>query len=69
MADIENRIMDLETLVTHQARTIEELSSIVAEQWQVIDAMRGKLDALTERFMALQEQAISQPETGKPPHW
>jgi SlyX protein len=69
MADIEHRIMDLETLVTHQARTIEELSSMVAEQWQLIDAMRGKLDALTERFMALEEQAIGQPEAGKPPHW
>jgi SlyX protein len=69
MADLENRIMDLETLVTHQARSIEELSSMVAEQWQIIDAMRGKLDALTERFMALEEQAIARPEAGKPPHW
>jgi SlyX protein len=69
MADLEHRIMDLETLVTHQARTIEELSSMVAEQWQIIDAMRGKLDALTERFMVLEEQAIARPEAGKPPHW
>jgi SlyX protein len=69
MADLEHRIMDLETLVTHQARTIEELSSMVAEQWQLMDAMRGKLDALTERFMALEEQAIGRPEAGKPPHW
>ena len=69
MADLEHRIMDLETLVTHQARAIEELSSMVAEQWQTIEAMRGKLDALTERFMALEEQAIGQPESGKPPHW
>jgi SlyX protein len=69
MADLENRVMDLETLVTHQARTIDELSSMVAEQWQTIETMRGKLETLTERFMALEEQAISRPEAGKPPHW
>jgi SlyX protein len=69
MADLEHRIMDLETLVTHQARTIDELSSLVAEQWQAIEAMRGKLEALAERFMALEEQALSRPESGKPPHW
>jgi SlyX protein len=69
MADIEHRIMDLETLVTHQARTIDELSSLVAEQWQAIEAMRGKLEAMAERFMALEEQAVSRPEAGKPPHW
>jgi SlyX protein len=69
MADLEHRIMDLETLVTHQARTIEELSSIVTEQWQTIEAMRAKLDTLTERFMALEEQAVSRPESAKPPHW
>lgn len=69
MADLEHRIMDLETLVTHQARAIEELSSMVAEQWQIIDTMRGKLDALSERFMALEEQSIARPEASKPPHW
>jgi SlyX protein len=69
MADLEHRIMDLETLVTHQARAIEELSFLVTEQWQTIEAMRAKLDALTERFMALEEQAISRPESSKPPHW
>jgi SlyX protein len=69
MADLEHRIMDLETLVTHQARTIEELSSIVTEQWQAIEAMRAKLDTLTEGFMAREEQTTSRPESSKPPHW
>ncbi|MFX3947840.1 SlyX family protein, partial [Streptococcus suis] len=51
-----DRVTSLEILVTEQEKTIEELSAQIAEQWTVIEAMRRKLDALTDRFLVLEEQ-------------
>ncbi len=65
----ETRITELEMIVADQARTIEDLSSMIAEQWKVIDAMRKKLDEMSERFHAVEETALGRPENVKPPHW
>lgn len=69
MTASDTRITELEILVAHQVRTIDELSAMVAEQWKVIDAMRMKLDTLSERFMAVEDNALGRPEITKPPHW
>jgi SlyX protein len=69
MTENQNRITELEVIIAHQTQTIDELSAMVAEQWKVIDAMRGKLDTLSERFMAVEENALGRPEITKPPHW
>ena len=63
------RLTALEIRAAEQERTIEELSGQVAEQWKVIDGMRKKLDALTERFLALEEQAAPEVPVTRPPHW
>jgi SlyX protein len=65
----EERIADLEMLAAEQERTIGELSDQIAQQWQVIDRMQKKLDALTERFLALEEQTAPEIPVTKPPHW
>jgi SlyX protein len=65
----ETRITELEMAAAEQARTIEDLSAMVAEQWKVIDAMRKKLDEMSERFQAVEETALGRPENAKPPHW
>ena len=63
------RLTALEIRAAEQERAIEELSGQVAEQWKVIDGMRKKLDALTERFLALEEQAAPEVPVTRPPHW
>ena len=63
------RIVELEEQLAHQARTIEELSATVARQWDALDAARRKLDALAERFLALEETALPAPEITRPPHY
>ncbi|PSH64883.1 hypothetical protein CU102_20800 [Phyllobacterium brassicacearum] len=68
-ADNTDRLTRLEILVTEQEKTIEELSGQVAEQWKVIEAMRRKLDALTDRFLVLEEQATPDIPVTKPPHY
>ncbi|MEP6567200.1 MAG: SlyX family protein, partial [Mesorhizobium sp.] len=41
----------------------------IAEQWKVIERMQRKLDALADRFLALEEQSASDVPVTKPPHW
>ena len=64
-----DRTTTLEIRAAEQEKTIEELSGQIAEQWKVIERMQRKLDALSERFMALEEQSGSDVPVTKPPHW
>ncbi|MGH6806538.1 MAG: SlyX family protein [Ensifer adhaerens] len=65
----EDRVTRLEETVAHQAKTIEELSDQLAEQWKVVEQTRAKLDRLTERFLSLEEQSIDAPPITRPPHY
>jgi len=65
----DDRLTTLEIRTAEQEKTIEELSSQIAEQWKVIERLQKKLDALTERFLTLEEQATPGHEITKPPHW
>ncbi len=67
--DMKQSITKLEELVAHQSMTIEELSSTVAKQWEQMDKMRVKLDALTSRFLDLEDATGPAPEVTKPPHY
>ncbi|ACM27862.1 hypothetical protein G6L85_15295 [Agrobacterium rhizogenes] len=69
MSDEQSRITTLEELVAYQAKTIEELSDQVAEQWKVVEQTRLKLDRLAERFLTLEEQTMDAPAITKPPHY
>lgn len=64
-----DRLVALEIRAAEQEKTIEELSGQLAEQWKVIDRLQKKLDALTERFLELEEQASPEIPVTKPPHW
>jgi len=65
----EDRLVALETVVTQHERTIDELSAQLAEQWKVIDRLQGKLDAVTQRFLALEQQNAPEIPVTRPPHW
>lgn len=69
MSDEQSRITRLEETVAYQAKTIEELSDQLAEQWKVVEQTRQKLDRLTERFLTLEEQSLDAPAIAKPPHY
>lgn len=64
-----DRLTTLEIRAAEQEKTIEELSGQIAEQWKVIERMQRKLDALTDRFLALEEQSAPDVPVTKPPHW
>ena len=65
----ETRLTALEEQIAHQAVTIEELSATIARQWEQMDKMKLKLDALTRRFLDLEEATAPSPEITKPPHY
>ncbi len=65
----EARIVALEETIAHQAKTIEELSDQLTEQWKVVEQTRAKLDRLTERFLSLEEQSLEAPAITRPPHY
>ena len=65
----ESRLVLLEVKAAEQERTIEELSGQIAEQWKVISQLEKKLDALTLRFLQLEDQTAPGHEVTKPPHW
>ena len=64
-----DRLTTLEIRAAEQEKTIEELSGQIAEQWKVIERMQRKLDALTGRFLALEEQSAADVPVTKPPHY
>ncbi|WEX88559.1 SlyX family protein [Sinorhizobium garamanticum] len=69
MSDADDRITRLEEMLAHQAKTIEELSDQLAEQWKVLEQTRVKLDRLTERFLSLEEQTRDAIPVSRPPHY
>ncbi len=69
MSNDSERITRLEETIAHQAKTIEELSDQLTEQWTVVEQVRAKLDRLTERFLSLEEQSIDAPAITRPPHY
>jgi SlyX protein len=65
----EDRLRALEELTAHQAKTIDELSAELALQGENLRRVQKKLDAVAERFMALEETVTPAAEATRPPHW
>lgn len=65
----EERLEKLEILAAEQEKTIEELSAQLAAQWTTIERLQKKLDSLTQRFLALEEQTAPDVPVTRPPHW
>lgn len=65
----EDRINALEEMVAHQAKTIDELSDQLAEQWKVVDRMKRALEVLGERLIGLEDRSTEAAPVTKPPHY
>lgn len=64
-----DRVTALEESVAHHARTIEELSAALADQWKIIDRLEARVRALTGGMEALEAQIGNPGADRKPPHW
>jgi len=65
----DDRLQLLEEQNAHHAKSIEELSDQLTEQWKIIDALKSKFDRLSDRFFQLEATTTPENENTKPPHW
>ena len=65
----DTRLTALEELTAHQARTIDELSDQVTEQWKTIDQMRRTLERLADRLIGLEDRTVEAAPVTPPPHY
>ena len=66
----DDRIADLETRLAYQENTIEELSSVVAEQARVLDLLREQLRRLAGRMETVEDALPGEaPDDAPPPHY
>ncbi|WP_421855594.1 SlyX family protein [Oricola sp.] len=65
----DERLDELEIVIAHQARLLEELNEVVVRQEKHINRLESIVEALSERFRAMEEQTFSDVPVTKPPHW
>lgn len=65
--DLVARIDDLETRAAFQERTIEELHTMIAAQWEKIDRLARRYDKLKAEFDEIVEARPSLPSAEPPP--
>lgn len=68
-SDFDDRIAALEEHIAHQAKTIDELSEQLAEQWKIVEKLQHKQEKLIERFLALEASSAEAIPITKPPHY
>lgn len=64
-----DRLDELEILAAHQVRVIEDLNETVIRQGKDIDRLERLVEALVERFRAIEDRVQSDIPVTKPPHW
>ncbi|MCT8161186.1 SlyX family protein [Pseudoruegeria sp. SHC-113] len=67
----EDRITQLEELIAHLTRTVEDLSDVIARQDQDIARLKGRVQLLVEREAQREaDDGSSIPLADqRPPHW
>jgi SlyX protein len=66
---IDERISSLEISAAHQQQVIDDLNAVVIAQAGELASLRRRLDALTKRFLVVEEQIAPDVPIDKPPHW
>ncbi len=65
-----NPLEQIETKIAFLERANAELSDVVFRQHREIEALRGRIDALVDRFDAAQSTEPARgPEDERPPHY
>jgi SlyX protein len=67
MADLNNRIEELETRLAHQEKIIGELNDVITAQWRKMETIEFQLRRLGEELQTI--DAGEGPANQKPPHY
>lgn len=65
--DMQQRLIALETRLTHHERMAEEMSDVLAEQRRSIDLLTAQLRRLTDRMRDMAADWSSSPQDDRPP--
>jgi SlyX protein len=65
----QERIIDLETRLTHLDDTVEQLNDIIAEQQKTISKLEHVLYKLVEEHTEMKEQVAPEVVDAPPPHY
>jgi SlyX protein len=66
--ELASQIQDLESRLAWQDDTIDQLNSVIREQWDVVERLLQRIDALDERVREL-EVSEGGPAVTPPPHY
>ena len=65
--DMQQRLIALETRLTHHERMAEEMSDVLAEQQRTIDRLTAQVRRLGERLRDMSADWSPSPQDEKPP--
>jgi SlyX protein len=63
------RLDDIEILVAHQSRMIDDLNDVIVAQNETIAELRRRLDRLMRQVEMLDDTVRTDVPVDKPPHW
>lgn len=69
MSKIEEKIIALEMKIAQLEHNVEELSNVLVEQWDIINAQGNSLKLLANKCLKLEEENFLHVPIDKPPHF
>jgi SlyX protein len=73
----QERLIEIETILAHQEKQIQDLSEVISRQWQEIDRLKIQLDRAYARMESMEQgenetkpQSVTEEAAAnKPPHY
>ncbi len=66
----DEKLMEIETTLAHQEKTISDLSDVMNDQWKEIEALKRQLKMANNKIKELESYVGGDDQSNvKPPHW
>lgn len=66
----DEKLMEIETTLAHQEKTITDLSDVMNDQWREIEALKRQLKMANNKIEELESNVGGDDQSNvKPPHW
>lgn len=66
----DEKLMEIETTLAHQEKTISDISDVMNDQWKEIEALKRQLKMANNKIEELESNVGGDDQSNvKPPHW